>query len=62
MPCQSPVDVNDGIEVLGARETVGKDGKRSRLLVERQVQASGEPFPVRVLKIELLKLHSSSPH
>jgi hypothetical protein len=57
MAGQRPVNVHDGIEVFGTGETVGKDGKSGWLLVKRQVQASGEPFSIRVLKIELLKLH-----
>jgi hypothetical protein len=61
MERQRPVNVHDGIEVLGAGETMGKDGKSGWLLVERQIQASGEPFSIRVLKIELLKLHDGPP-
>jgi hypothetical protein len=54
---QSTVDVHDRIEVLRARETVGKHCESGWLLVERQVQASGEPLTIRVLKVELLELH-----
>jgi hypothetical protein len=58
---QRPVDVYDRIEVLGAGETVGKDGKSGWFLIKRQVQASGEPFSIRVFKIQLLKLHDPPP-